>query len=87
MVFLAGRITVKKGRYRTGGTGMITSTGDGRMDADYCRISADKTGAAAGVGSQHEENDAFAEDMGLDLERTYTDKRPVGVQRGRAAGL
>jgi len=52
---------------------MITATGDDRMDADYCRISADKTGAAAGVGSQHEENAAFAEEIGLDLERTYTD--------------
>jgi DNA invertase Pin-like site-specific DNA recombinase len=44
-----------------------------RLDADYARISADKTGAAAGVESQHEENEEFAAELGITLKRTYTD--------------
>jgi DNA invertase Pin-like site-specific DNA recombinase len=44
-----------------------------RLDVDYTRISADKTGAAAGVESQHEENTEFADELGITLERTYTD--------------
>jgi DNA invertase Pin-like site-specific DNA recombinase len=46
---------------------------DSRVDVDYNRISDDKSGAAAGVGSQHEENEDFAEGLGLSLRRTYTD--------------
>jgi site-specific DNA recombinase len=44
-----------------------------KMDVDYCRISADKTGAAAGVESQHDENADFAEEISLSLSGTYTD--------------
>lgn len=44
-----------------------------RPDVDYCRISADKSGAEAGVESQHEENAEFAEELGITLARTYTD--------------
>src|SRR5579875_1911347 len=44
-----------------------------RLDVDYTRISADKTGAAAGVESQHEENAEFADERGVTLARTYTD--------------
>ncbi len=44
-----------------------------RIDVDYCRISADKSGAAAGVESQHDENVDFTGEIGLSLERTYTD--------------
>jgi site-specific DNA recombinase len=44
-----------------------------RLDVDYARISADKTGAEAGVESQHEENVEFAEELGITLARTYTD--------------
>jgi site-specific DNA recombinase len=44
-----------------------------RLDVDYARISADKTGAEAGVESQHEENAEFADELGITLERTYTD--------------
>jgi site-specific DNA recombinase len=44
-----------------------------RLDVDYCRISADKTGAEAGVESQHEENAEFADELGITLKRTYTD--------------
>jgi site-specific DNA recombinase len=44
-----------------------------RIDVDYCRVSEDKTGAAAGVESQHGENADFAEECGLTLTRTYTD--------------
>jgi DNA invertase Pin-like site-specific DNA recombinase len=43
------------------------------LDVDYTRISADKSGAAAGVESQHEENAEFAEERGVTLARTYTD--------------
>jgi site-specific DNA recombinase len=44
-----------------------------RLDVDYARISADKTGAEAGVESQHEENEEFAGELGITLARTYTD--------------
>ncbi|WP_158642431.1 recombinase family protein [Actinomadura sp. WAC 06369] len=42
--------------------------------ADYLRISLDKTGAALGVGSQHEENEEFAEEhLGTGIGRSYSD--------------
>lgn len=44
-----------------------------RIDVDYTRISEDKSGAEAGVESQHDENADFAEEIGLSLARTYTD--------------
>ncbi|MGI5208752.1 recombinase family protein [Spirillospora sp. CA-108201] len=44
-----------------------------KIDVDYLRISLDKTGAALGVASQHEENAEFAEELGLDLARSFTD--------------
>ena len=44
-----------------------------RDDVDYTRISADKSGAEAGVGSQHEDNAELAGELGITLARTYTD--------------
>ncbi|GAB3729447.1 recombinase family protein [Nocardiopsis nanhaiensis] len=44
-----------------------------RKDVDYCRISLDKTGAADGVDSQHEENADFAQDMDRPLSGHYED--------------
>ena len=41
--------------------------------ADYCRVSVDKSGAEAGVGTQHQDNEEFADEIGVRLERTYTD--------------
>ena len=46
---------------------------DGRIAADYCRVSVDKSGAEAGVGTQHQDNEEFAEEIGVVLDRTYTD--------------
>ncbi len=46
---------------------------DDRDDVDYTRISADKSGAEAGVGSQHEDNAELAGELGISLARTYTD--------------
>ena len=48
-------------------------TGDDRLDVDYCRISDDKSKAAAGVGSQHQDNEEMAGEIGVTLRRTYTD--------------
>jgi site-specific DNA recombinase len=44
-----------------------------REDVDYCRVSLDKTGGEAGVGSQHEDHLEMAEELGITLRRTYTD--------------
>lgn len=44
-----------------------------RITVDYLRISLDKTGAARGVESQHEENAEFAEELGLEISRSFTD--------------
>jgi site-specific DNA recombinase len=52
---------------------MTRTESDSRIDADYCRISEDRTGAEAGVGSQHDENVDFAEEVGMSVGRTYTD--------------
>jgi site-specific DNA recombinase len=48
-------------------------TGDARLDADYCRVSVDKSGAEAGVVTQHQDNEEFAEEIGVTLDATYTD--------------
>ena len=45
----------------------------GKIDVDYNRISADKSGAAAGVESQHGENEDFSDENGRSLASTYTD--------------
>lgn len=44
-----------------------------KIDVDYLRVSLDKTGAALGVASQHEENAEFAEELGLEIARSFTD--------------
>src|SRR5699024_11693526 len=44
-----------------------------RNDVDYCRISLDKSGAAEGVDSQHEENTDFSAEMGRPLTGHYED--------------
>ena len=44
-----------------------------KITVDYCRISKDKRGLAAGVESQHRENEEFAEELGLTISETYTD--------------
>ncbi|MER6176360.1 recombinase family protein [Streptosporangium sp. NPDC001681] len=44
-----------------------------RATVDYCRISLDKSGSAEGVGSQHDENEDAAAELGVDIARTYTD--------------
>ena len=44
-----------------------------RKDVDYCRISFDKTGAAEGVDSQHQENTDFADEMDRPLTGHYVD--------------
>jgi hypothetical protein len=36
-------------------------------------VSLDKTGGEAGVGTQHEDNAEFADELGITLSRTYTD--------------
>jgi len=36
-------------------------------------VSVDKSGAEAGVGTQHQDNEEFAEEIGVVLDRTYTD--------------
>jgi site-specific DNA recombinase len=46
---------------------------DNRDDVDYCRVSLDKSGGEAGVGSQHEDHLEMAEELGITLTRTYTD--------------
>ncbi|HUY49182.1 MAG TPA: recombinase family protein [Streptosporangiaceae bacterium] len=46
---------------------------DTRLDVDYCRVSVDKSGAEAGVGTQHQDNEDFAEEIGVTLDATYTD--------------
>lgn len=43
------------------------------LTVDYCRISLDKSGAAQGVESQHAENEDFAEEIGGEIARTYSD--------------
>ncbi len=48
-------------------------TGDDRLDVDYCRISDDKSKAAAGVGGQHQDHEEMAGEIGVTLRRTYTD--------------
>ena len=55
-----------------------------RNDVDYCRISLDKSGAAEGVDSQHEENTDFSAEMGRPLTGHYEDNDIsafTGVQR------
>jgi site-specific DNA recombinase len=44
-----------------------------RLDVDYCRVSVDKTGAEAGVGTQHQDNEELADEIGVTLDATYTD--------------
>ena len=37
------------------------------------RVSVDKSGAEAGVGTQHQDNEEFADEIGITLDVTYTD--------------
>ena len=60
--------------------------GGDRDAADYCRVSVDKSGAEAGVGTQHQDNEEFAEEIGVVLPNLHR-QRPVGILRGGAAGV
>ncbi|MFC3347338.1 recombinase family protein [Streptomyces echinoruber] len=44
-----------------------------RLNVDYARVSNDDLGAAEGVGSQHQDNEEFAEEIGHPLAATYQD--------------
>lgn len=44
-----------------------------RIDAEYDRISEDKSGIAEGPDSQHDENTAFGAELGIQFGRRYTD--------------
>ncbi|MFS1302565.1 recombinase family protein [Streptosporangium longisporum] len=44
-----------------------------KINADYARISSDKSGAGVGAESQHIENEEFGEEIGFPIEARYTD--------------
>ncbi|HEX6526517.1 MAG TPA: recombinase family protein [Streptosporangiaceae bacterium] len=46
---------------------------DQRENAAYARKSLDRAGTMAGVESQHQDNDEFAEELGFTITRYYTD--------------
>ncbi|MFI6536466.1 recombinase family protein [Nonomuraea sp. NPDC050547] len=52
---------------------LLAAATQGRAVVDYCRISYDKTGAADGVGDQHDENEEAAEQLGETISRSYVD--------------
>ncbi|MFE0155256.1 recombinase family protein [Nonomuraea sp. NPDC059007] len=64
---------------------LLAAAVEARVVVDYCRISYDKTGAADGVGDQHDENEEAAEQLGETIARSYVDNDlsafKVNVQR------
>ncbi|MEV4889927.1 recombinase family protein [Nonomuraea sp. NPDC055795] len=52
---------------------LLAAAVEARAVVDYCRISYDKSGAADGVGDQHDENLEAAEELGETISRSYVD--------------